>query len=190
MSAPAKTSDREICEAARRLLEIHGEAGLSMQAVADAVGVRAPSLYKRFADRTDLLSAAARHALEELTELLGDPPGGVETYESLERLAHTYRKFAKKNPRMYALIFSETLAAREDLLPARQASAETLLVLLASVVGKEAALSAARMLVSYLHGFLSMELAKAFRFGGSVPEAFQYGLTKVLDSLLPGKEKG
>jgi AcrR family transcriptional regulator len=102
MSAPAKTSDREICEAARRLLEIHGEAGLSMQAVADAVGVRAPSLYKRFADRTDLLTAAARHALEELTELLGDPPGGLETYESLERLAHTYRKFAKKNPRMYA----------------------------------------------------------------------------------------
>jgi hypothetical protein len=76
------------------------------------------------------------------------------------------------------------------LLPARQASAETLLVLLTSAVGKEAALPAARMLVSYVHGFLSMELAKAFRFGGSVPEAFQYGLTKVLDSLLLSKQQG
>ncbi len=190
MSAPAKTSDREICEAVRRLLEIQGEAGLSMQAVAEAVGIRAPSLYKRFADRADLLSAAARHALEELEELLGDPPGGLETYESLERMAHTYRKFAKRNPRTYALIFSETLAAREDLLSARQASAEALLALLVSAVGKEAALPAARLLVSYLHGFLSMELAKTFRFGGNVQEAFQYGLTKVLDSLLVSKKQG
>ena len=190
MSALPKTSEREICEAVRRLLEIHGEAGLSMQAVAEEVGIRAPSLYKRFADRTDLLSAAAMHALKELAELLGNPSGGLETYESLERMAHTYRKFAKKNPRTYALIFSETLAAREDLLAARQASAEALLGLLVPVVGKEASLPAARMLVSYLHGFLSMELAKTFRFGGNVQDAFQFGLTKMLDSLLLSKKQG
>ena len=73
-------------------------------------------------------------------------------------------------------------------MPARQAAAEPLLALLTQAVGKEAALPAARMLVSYLHGFLSMELAKTFRFGGNVQEAFQYGLTKMLDSLLVGKK--
>jgi len=190
MSAPAKTSDGEICEAVRRLLESHGEAGMSMQAVAAAVGVRAPSLYKRFANRNDLLGAAARDALRELAALLGDPMGGDQTYESLERMAHVYRKFARKNPRTYALIFSEMLATREDLMPARQAAAEPLLILLTQAVGKEAALPAARMLVSYLHGFLSMELAKTFRFGGNVQEAFQYGLTKMLDSLLLSKKQG
>jgi AcrR family transcriptional regulator len=189
MSAPAKTSEREICEAVRRLLESHGEAALSMQAIADAVGVRAPSLYKRFTSRTDLLSAAARDALRELAELMIDPAGGGQTYESLERMAHLYRKFAKKNPRTYGLIFSETLAAREELLPARLAAAEPLLALLSQTVGKEAALSAARMMVSYLHGFLSMELTKTFRFGGNVQEAFQYGLTKMLDSLLGSKRQ-
>jgi AcrR family transcriptional regulator len=188
MSAPAKTSDREVCEAARKLIENYGEAGLSMQAVAAAVGIRAPSLYKRFADRSDLLSAAARDALRELAETLGDPREDPQTYENLERMAHLYRKFAKRNPRTYALIFSETLAAREDLLAARQAAAEPLLTLLTRSVGKEAALPAARMLVAYLHGFLSMELAKTFRFGGNVQEAFQFGLTKTLDSLLPGKK--
>ena len=188
MSAHAKTSEREICEAVRRLLESQGEAGLSMQAVGDAVGIRAPSLYKRFANRNDLLSAAARDALRELAELMGDPKDAAHPYESLERMAHIYRKFAKRNPRTYALIYSETLAAREDLLPARQAAAEPLLTLLTQAVGKEAALPAARMLVSYLHGFVSMENAKAFRFGGNVPEAFQYGLTKMLDSLLVSKK--
>ena len=44
-----------------------------MQAVAEAVGVRAPSLYKRFTNRTDLLSAAARDALRELAEIMNDP---------------------------------------------------------------------------------------------------------------------
>lgn len=188
MSAPAKTSDREICEAVRRLLESHGETGLSMRTVAGAVGIRAPSLYKRFADRNDLLSAAARDALRELAELMVNPVDVGHTYDSLERMAHIYRKFARKNPRTYALIFSETMAAREDLLPARQASAEPLLSLLTQAVGKEAALPAARMLVSYLHGFVSMELAKTFRFGGNVQEAFQYGLTKMLDSLLVSKK--
>ena len=68
------------------------------------------------------------------------------------------------------------LAARQDLVPARQAAVEPLLVLLTRALGKEAALPAARMLVSYLHGFLSMELAKTFRLGGNVQDAFQYGL--------------
>ena len=188
MSAPAKTSEREICEAARRLLESQGEVGLSMQSIAAAVGVRAPSLYKRFSSRTDLLGVAGRGALRELAEALGDPAEGEQAYESLERMAHTYRKFAKKNPRTYALLFGERLAAREDFTAARQAAAEPLLALLTQAMGKEAALPAARMLVSYLHGFVSMELAKTFRFGGNVQEAFQFGLTRMLDSLLRGKK--
>jgi AcrR family transcriptional regulator len=190
MGAHAKTSDRDICQAVRQLLESGGEAALSMQAIAAAVGIRAPSLYKRFVNRTDLLAAAAEDALRELAELLrnsapaSDPASPAKTYESLERMAHVYRKFAKKNPRTYVVIFSEALAAREDLLAARQASAEPLLALLVKQVGQDEALPAARLLVSYLHGFLSMELARTFRFGGSVNEAFEYGLKKIIQSLL------
>jgi len=189
MSARAKTSDRAICEAVRRLLESQGEAELSMQAIAAEVGIRAPSLYKRFTDRADLLSAAARDALEELAELMHDPITVEKTYESLERMAHLYRRFAKNNPRTYALIFSEEMAAREDLMVARQAATEPLLSLLTRTVGKEASLPAARLVVSYLHGFISMELAKSFRFGGNVNDAFQYGLTKIIHCLVAEKER-
>jgi AcrR family transcriptional regulator len=188
VSAQAKTTDRDICLAVRHLLETGGEAALSMQAIATAVGIRAPSLYKRFTNRADLLSAAAGDALRELAEALNDPTSTSETYESLERMAHVYRKFAKKNPRTYGLIFSETLAPREDLLAARQAAAEPLLTLLAQQLKPESVLPAARLLVSYLHGFLSMELARAFRFGGNVNEAFQFGLTRIIDSLLREKK--
>lgn len=188
MSAPAKTSDAKIAEAVRRLLEAHGEAELSMQRVAEAVGVRAPSLYKRFASRADLLSAAAGDALRELAGWLNDAPKGVETYENLERVSHLYRKFAKRNPAAYGLIFGEVLAARDDLAAARQAVAEPFAALFISALGKDAALPAGRFLVSYLHGFLSIELSKTFRFSGSAHDAFQFGLTKVLDSLLASKK--
>ena len=170
-----------------------------MHAIAAAVGIRAPSIYKRFANRTDLLAAAAGDALRELADLLkrsshdptatGDPTSTAETYESLERMAHIYRKFAKKNPRTYGLIFSDALAPREDLMVARQVAAEPLLALLAQQLGPETSLPAARLLVSYLHGFLSMELAQAFRFGGNVNQAFEYGLTKIVESLLREKSR-
>ena len=55
-------------------------------------------------------------------------------------------------------------------------------------MGPEAALPAARLLASYLHGFLSVELVRTFRFGGNVNEAFEYGLTKIIDIL--AKEEG
>jgi AcrR family transcriptional regulator len=193
MGAHAKTSEHDICRAVRQLLESGGESALSMQAIAEAVGIRAPSIYKRFANRGDLLTAAAGDALRELADLLrrssGDPTSIVGTYESLERMAHVYRKFAKRNPRTYELIFSAALASSEDLLAARQAAAEPLLALLRQQVGAEKALPAARLLVSYLHGFLSIELAQAFRFGGNVSEAFEYGLTTIIDRLANEKSR-
>jgi AcrR family transcriptional regulator len=190
MAANPKTSDRAICQAARQLVERGGEAALSMQAIAAAVGIRAPSLYKRYQNRADLVAAAAGDALRELAEVVAkssrDPTPPSGTYESLERMAHVYRKFAQDNPRIYGLIFSDALSSRDDLMAARQAAAEPLLALLARQVGPEAALSAARLLVSYLHGFLSMELARSFRFGGDIEVSFQYGLGKIINSLLEG----
>jgi len=49
---------------------------------------------------------------------------------------------------------------------------------------KDQALSAVRTLVSYLHGFLTMELAKSVRFGGNTNQAFRYGLSKMIGCLL------
>ena len=47
MPTPSRTSTAEIVAAGRAILEAEGFEGLTMQRVAAAVGVRAPSLYKR-----------------------------------------------------------------------------------------------------------------------------------------------
>ena len=56
MPTPERTTLDEIVAAARDLLEDGGPARVTMQAVAQRVGVRAPSLYKRVRDRDALLT--------------------------------------------------------------------------------------------------------------------------------------
>ena len=51
MPTPARTSLEEIVGAGRAILRAEGLEGLTMQRVAAAVGVRAPSLYKRLPGR-------------------------------------------------------------------------------------------------------------------------------------------
>ena len=49
--APVKATNDNILAAARAIAAHEGADSLSLNAVAEAVGVRAPSLYKRFANR-------------------------------------------------------------------------------------------------------------------------------------------
>ena len=60
MPTPDRTSLDAIVGAASDLLEQTGLAGVTMQAVALRVGVRAPSLYKRVPSRERLIQLAER----------------------------------------------------------------------------------------------------------------------------------
>ncbi len=183
MSAPAKTTDGEIRRVARQLLELHGVDGVTMAAVAEAVGVRAPSLYKRFASKPDLLRAVTRAALGELAARMEQAARPDDARGSLERMAEDYRAFARANPRVYELIF--TPAEGEDL-EARKASVVPLFAVLGAAIGQERALPAARLLVAYLHGYVTMELQGLFQLGGNIDEGFSFGLMTILDGLLGG----
>jgi AcrR family transcriptional regulator len=186
MSAPAKTSGRDIRSAARKILEEEGLENVSMQAVADAVGIRPPSLYKHFADRAGLLRALTEDALEDLKRSVDRVVRPVSPRENLERMAIAYRSFAKKNPGAYQLIFAPESANDETDLQARASSAAMLLKILSEAIGPERALPAARTLVAFLHGFVLMEMTGLFRFGGNINHAFAFGLNIILDALVGG----
>jgi len=188
MSAPAKTSGREIRTAARKILEEEGLDSVTMQAVANAVGVRPPSLYKHFADRADLLRGMTEDALEELQRMVERGANHGSVRESLERMANAYRNFAKKNRGAYQLIFSTESPNDEADLKARLASAGLLLGILKEAIGPERALPAARTLVAFLHGFVLMEMGGLFRLGGDIGEAFEFGLSTILDAITRSTE--
>jgi AcrR family transcriptional regulator len=182
--APARTSDAAVVAAARRVVEEGGVEALTMQAVAAAVGIRAPSLYKRFADRAAILRAVARDALAELGAAVEGASSARRPEARLRAMAGAYRGWAHAHPRVYALLFAGDAPAGADPgVEPRAAATARLLETLAGVVGEARALPAARLLVAFLHGFVSMELAGAFRLGGSVDDAFAFAMDAILAGL-------
>jgi hypothetical protein len=51
------------------------------------------------------------------------------------------------------------------------------------LVGRERAIDAARTLTAFAHGFVSMELAGAFRLGGDVDEAYRFAIESIVAGL-------
>lgn len=173
MPAPQRTTNDQIVRTARALLESGGPTAVTMHAVAERVGVRAPSLYKRFRDRAALLAAVAAAAEDELADRLEerDHPG-------LDHLARAYRGFAMASPESFRLLFTPFVpqeSLQRSVAPVIRAAAE--------LVGDERALDAARLFTAWATGFLQMELAGAFRLGGDVDGAFDYGLRRVIAAL-------
>ncbi|GAA4235376.1 TetR/AcrR family transcriptional regulator [Actinomadura meridiana] len=165
MPTPEKTSFAEIVAAGRDLLEVGGQRQLTMQSVAERVGVRAPSLYKHVSNRAALLAAVAEATIDDLAVRLESADG------SIEGMARGYRQFAQSWPEGFRLMLAaeappETLA--RAAAPVLRASRE--------LVGDEEALEAARLVTAWATGFIEMELNGSFRLGGDVDRAFEYGL--------------
>jgi AcrR family transcriptional regulator len=183
MPQPPKTTDAEIVAAARKLVESRGRNGFSMNDVAAAVGVRAPSLYGRFADRAALMSAVQLDFWRGLERAIVRAPRSSDPIRTLTAQARAYRAFAMANPQGYALIFDAEAERTEEGTRARAAAVAPTMPEFVALVGERDALAAARVLTPFLHGFVSMELAGAFRLGGRLDEAFEHGVATILAGL-------
>lgn len=183
MPAPARTSREEIVASARAIVDEHGLDGLTMQAVADDVGVKPPSLYKWVDDRADLVRSTVEDVAADLGDRLASLPSGPDPAADLVALAEQFRTFAHEHPVAYGLLFTPlpdgshpdpTLLARASR-PVVDAAGR--------LAGEESALEAARTLVAWAQGFVGMELAGAFRLGGEVERAWSFGLDRVVHAL-------
>jgi AcrR family transcriptional regulator len=190
MPAKAKTSSAEIVAAALALINELGAEALSMQAIAQKVGVQGPSLYKHFTDRAALLKAAETQLFQELAAVLWEAASAGSEGEAAQRMAFAYRAFAKRNPRAYGLMFASVLADGEAVA-IRQAAAQPVLELFLRMFRNDfnAALRAARATTAFCHGFVSMELAGAFRLGGDIDDAFAGGIDAVLAGITAQSQK-
>lgn len=172
MPTPDRTSLAEIVDAGRSLLEAGGPPKLTMQAVAERVGVRAPSLYKRVRDRDALLILVGIATADDLADRMEASDG------TLTALGHTYRAFAQQHPEGFRLLFTiqgpDAAMARASV-PLLRATQE--------IVGEDAALNAARLVTAWATGFVNMELSGSFRFDGDIDEAFEYGIERLVAGL-------
>jgi AcrR family transcriptional regulator len=181
MPAHAQTSTAAIVAAGRRLLEERGPHALTMREVADAVGVRTPSLYKRVRDRSDLLRLIVDDVAGELTAAADAAARSGDPAADLRAMLTGYRGFARAHPAAYALMYAQQQAPGATERSERTSA--TLLRLVTELAGPRHALPAARMIVAWANGFITMELAGAFRLGGDLEQAWDFGLDRILSAV-------
>ncbi|WEO77130.1 TetR/AcrR family transcriptional regulator [Cryobacterium sp. SO2] len=176
MPTPERTSLDAIVLAATDLLEQEGLAGVTMQAVAQRVGVRAPSLYKRVRSREKLIQLVAEATMTAFAERLDAAAGA-------EELANGVRAFGHERPAAFQLVMTPgtgTPAVGDEY---RAAASAAVLRVAGELAGEEHALEAARTLTAWAAGFISMELNGGFNLGGDVERAWEFGLARMIAAI-------
>ena len=97
----------EILAAATALLLEHGdEDAVAIRAVADAVGVTTPSIYRHFADKTDLFFAVCEvHFALFAQEMAVACAGITDPIERLRARGRAYIAFGLRQPEHYRILF-------------------------------------------------------------------------------------
>jgi AcrR family transcriptional regulator len=187
MPYPAQLNPDRILETAHELVETQGAGQLSLHALAASLGVKAPSLYRYFPSKTDLLRAlnlqTARKMMASMQAAASD--GGAARMKLLA-MSRALRTFAQGNPMTYALAFTNT---NPELRPDDQileALAIPIQQVIADISGEEVSLAALRGLWALLHGFIMLELSGQFRRGGDLEAAF----VQSVEAYLNGWDRG
>ena len=183
MPTPSRTSLLDIVREGRQILESEGLEQLSMARVARAVGVRAPSLYKHVRDRGDLIRLIGNDAVAERDARIRAASGSGDPRQDLHAMARVHRAFAHDYPETHRLLWSRLPDDWRVDADLNARASEPVLRAVAALAGEADALVAARTFVAWAQGFVSMELAGAFRLGGDVDAAFEYGLDRLTASL-------
>jgi AcrR family transcriptional regulator len=158
---------RTIVAAARQILEREGADGLTMRRLAEAVGIRAPSLYKHFPDKAAVEIALIDDGFAEIAARL--EAAVAQGQDSLLEIATAYRIFARAHPHLYRLMTAGPLP-RERLRPGVEARAATPLV---QAVGDP---NLARAAWAFAHGMVILELDGRFPAGADLDAAWEAGL--------------
>jgi AcrR family transcriptional regulator len=165
-SAPEQLSPRarQIVSTARRLLEAEGPEALSMRRIADALGIKAPSLYKHLPDKRALEAALISDGFAELAAAFERAPG------NLEALAAAYRAFATAHPHLYRLMTDRPLP-RERLAAGVEDRAAQPIV---DAVGGDPDM--ARAVWAFAHGMTILELNERFPPDAELDAAWRAGI--------------
>jgi len=158
----------EIVAAARTLLEAGGPEAVTMRAIAEILGIQAPSLYKHFPDKTALEAAVVTAGFIEQAEAFRT--ASSRSRKPLAALARAYRAWAVAHPHLYRLMTNQPLE-RDRLAEGIEAAAAA--PILAACGGDP---NLARAAWAFAHGMTSLELADRFPPDADLDAAWNAGI--------------
>jgi AcrR family transcriptional regulator len=170
----------QIVATALELLEAQGPEGVTMRAIAERIGIRAPSLYKHFSDKQHLEVAMIAAGFRDAAGAFAAAIDGAQ--DPLASLAGAYRRWALAHPHLYRLMTHRPLP-REDLPEGVEEAAAAPVLQVAG--GSQ---DAARALWAFAHGMAALEVAGRFPPDADVDAAWQAGIS-ALRSLTPAADR-
>ncbi len=180
MAYPNLLSPANILKTAIYIVE-HGDAdGLSLRAVASALGVKAPSLYRYFPHKEALEVAVAEEILNVMLGEFQAASASAHSETRFRQTADAYLRFARERFSLYSFVmqnpFPETYRSETG-----KAVWNLLLEAASGVSGQPDDTAAAVATWSFLHGYATLEHSGAF--GASGPRGgLELGMAAFLSS--------
>lgn len=158
-------SPQDILQAAVQMVEREGPDGLSLRAVAEELGVRAPSLYRYFPQKEALEVAVAEEALKAILSRLQDAATVSDPEKRFRKTVDAYLEFARERFALYSFLMQSRYPASYRLAVGKTVW-NLLLEAASGVSGQPDDTAAAVAVWSFLHGYVSLEHAGAFGVSG------------------------
>lgn len=175
----------DVVQAAAMIADERGIEALNLAAVAETLGVRAPSLYHHVGGVDGLRRALAIYASEHLRETIATAAHDRRGKKALLSVARAYRTFARRHPGWLATMLPTPRPADdEELYRALSAPVTEMTRILTDIgVDGDDAIHVIRALRSYLHGFVDLEARGGFGMPQQVDASFELGLTLFVEAL-------
>lgn len=108
-----QVAQSEILDAAWKLVQEHGLAGLSMRDLGERVGMRAQSIYSYFASKHDIYDAMFLDGYEAFVDWMNhaesDEQSAADPMVAAKRSIHAFVSFCTSDPVRYQLLFQRTI---------------------------------------------------------------------------------
>jgi AcrR family transcriptional regulator len=178
MTYPKLLSSADILKTAVQKVEHDGADGLSLRAVASALGVKAPSLYRYYANKEALEVAVAEEIWNVVLDELQAASANADPDTRFRRTADAYLRFARERFSLYTFVLQNGLSQTYGS-KASKAVWNLLLEAASGVSGQPDDTAAAVATWSFLHGYATLEHSGAF--GASGPKG---GLARGVEAFL------
>jgi AcrR family transcriptional regulator len=187
MATRTRLTKTAVVQAAADLINQEGPSALSLNRLAEKLGIRTPSLYNHVDGLPGLQRELALMNARQLADRLGAAAIGKSGKQLIRDVAQAFREYVKEYPGLYlsTLRASGQQAVRdENLMQEEERALKVGLAVMASLgLQGENAIHAVRAFRSMVHGFATLEVAGGFGLPEDCDKSFRW-LVEALASAL------
>jgi AcrR family transcriptional regulator len=160
---PTRLSRDSIVNAALTFLDREGWDALTINALANQLGTKGPSLYNHVNSLEDLRRTVRMRVVGDIIDMLNNVAQGRTRDDAVIAMASAYRSYAHHHPGRYSAFTRMPLGGDDpEFTDATRAAAEPVISVLQSYgLEGEAAFYAALEFWSAMHGFVLLEMTGA-----------------------------